>query len=103
MDRWESLDKRSLSDKEGFCSELNLEDITDEDYGHTQKVWKKFKIKSLGECHDFYVQRDALLLADVFENFRNKFIEIYQLDSAHFLSAPGLACQACLKKTGEEL
>ena len=43
----------------------------------------------------------SLLLADVFENFRNKYIEIYELDLAHFLSAPGLACQACLKKKQE--
>ena len=42
-------------------------------------------------------------LADVFENFRNKCIEIYELDPAHFLSAPGLAWQACLKKTKVEL
>ena len=46
-----------------------------------------------------YVQTDTLLLADVFENFRNKSIEIYEIDPAHFLSAPGLALQACLKKT----
>ena len=50
-----------------------------------------------------YVQSDALLLADVFANFRNKFIEIYELYPAHFLSALGLAWQACLKKTGVEL
>ena len=46
---------------------------------------------------------DALLLADVFENFRSKGIEIYKLDPAHFLSAPGLAWQACFKKTGVKL
>ena len=50
-----------------------------------------------------YIQSDALLLPDVFENFRNKFMEIYELDPAHFLSAIGLAWQACLKKTGVEL
>ena len=49
------------------------------------------------------VQSDTLLLADVFENFRSKCIEIYELDPAHFLSAPGLAWQACLKKTGVKL
>ena len=53
--------------------------------------------------HDLYVQCDTLLLADVFENFRDKCIEIYDLDPAHFLSAPGLAWQACLKKTGIKL
>ena len=46
-----------------------------------------------------YVQSDTLLLADVFENFRDKCIDIYKFDPAHFLSAPGLAWQACLKKT----
>ena len=50
-----------------------------------------------------YVQSDTLLLADVFENFRNKFIEIYELDPAHFLSAPGLALQSCLMKRVVEL
>ena len=50
-----------------------------------------------------HVQSDTLLLADIFENFRNKCIEIYELDPAHFLSAPGLAWQACLKKTEVEL
>ena len=56
-------------------------------------------MNNLGGYHDLYVQSDALLLADVFENFKNKCSEIYKLDSAHFLSAPGLAWQACLKKT----
>ena len=50
-----------------------------------------------------YVQSDTLLLADVFENFRGKCIEIYELDPAHFLSAPGLTWQACLKKTGVKI
>ena len=48
---------------------------------------KHFKLKIFGEYHDLYVQYDMFLLADVFENFRNKIIEIYKLDPAHFLSA----------------
>ena len=52
---------------------------------------------------NLYVQSDTLLLADVFENFRDKCIEIYELDPAHFVSAPGLAWQACLKKTNVKL
>ena len=103
MDSWEIFGETSLPDKEAFYSELNLEDITDEDYEHAQKVWKVFGIKNLGEYHDLYVQSDTLLLADVFENFRDKCIEIYELDPAHFLSAPGLAWQACLKKTKVKL
>ena len=50
-----------------------------------------------------YVQSNTLLLADVFKNFRNKCIEIYELDSANFLSAPGLPWQVCLKKKGKRL
>ena len=63
----------------------------------------KQKMKNLGEYHDLHVQSDTSLLADKFENFRDKSIEIYGLDPAHFLSAPGLAWQACLKKTKVKL
>ena len=62
-------------------------------------IWNK----NLGEHHDLYLQCDTLLLADVFENCRDKCIEIYGLDLAHFLPAQGLAWQACLKKTGVKL
>ena len=103
MDSWERFNEESLPDKESFYSELNKEDITNEEYEHAQKVWDVFEIKSLGEYHDLYVQSDTSLLADVFENFRDKCIEIYELDPAHFLSAPGLSWQACLKKTGVKL
>ena len=61
---------------------------------------KELKLKNLGNYYDLYVQSDTLLLADVFENFRNKCIEIYELDPAHFLSPPGLVWQTCLRKTG---
>ena len=66
INSWERLDKTSLPDDKAFYSELNLEDITDEDYIHAQKVFKYFKLKNLGEYHDLYVQSDTLLLADVF-------------------------------------
>ena len=103
MDSWQRFHEESLPDKESFYRNLHLENITDEDYEHAQKVWEIFKIKNLGKYHDLYVQSDTFLLADVFENFRDKCIEIYRLDPAHFLSAPGLAWQACLKKTGVKL
>ena len=60
---------------------------------------KIFKIKNLGKYHYLYIQNNTLLLADVFENFRNICLEICELDLAHFLTAPGLAWQAALKKT----
>ena len=57
-----------------------------------------FEIKNMGENHDLYVLSDTLLLANVFGNFRDKCIEIYRFDPPYFLSAPGLAWQAWLKK-----
>ena len=67
-----------------------MEDIADVDHRHAKRVFKNLNNKNLGDYHDLYVQSDTLLLADIFENFRNKFIEIYELDPAYFLSAPGL-------------
>ena len=97
MDSWERFNK-TLPPKKAFYSKLNLEDISDKDYLYAQNVWDAFGIRNLGEYHDLYVQTDTLLLADVYEKFRDKCIEIYGLDPSHFLSAPGLAWQACLKK-----
>ena len=79
MDSWRKFDENTLRPKEAFYSNLNLEDISDEDYAHAQKVWDVFEINNLGEYHDLYVQSDTLLLADVFENFRNTCFEKYQL------------------------
>ena len=103
MDNWERFDETPLPNKESFYSSLNMENIDDIDYRHGNNVFKKFKLKNLGEYHNLYVQSDTLLLADVFENFRNMCIKVYELDPAHFLSLPGLAWQECLKKTNVKL
>ena len=103
MDSWGRFDETSLPDKKSFYSELYPEGITDEDYTHAQKVFKELGLKNLGDYYDLHVQSDTLLLTDLFENFRNKSIEIYELDPAHFLSTPILAWQACIKKTEVEL
>ena len=103
MDSWKRFKAESLPHKESFYRKLNKEGISDEDYAHAQKVWDALNIKKLGEYHDLYVQSDTALLADVFKSFRDKCLEIYELDPAHFLSAPGLAWQACLKKIQVEL
>ena len=97
-DSWEKFDETALPPKEDFYSEINLEGVSDEDYAHAQKVWNVFEIKNRGEYHDLYLQSNTLLLLDVFENFRNKCLEIYELDPIYFVSAPGLAWQACVKK-----
>ena len=54
-----------MPDKEVFYRSLNIEDITDVDYEHTNKVFKTFRLKHLGEYHDLYAQSDTLLIADV--------------------------------------
>ena len=99
MDSWERFVETSFPNEEAFYSSLNMENITDVDYRHAKRELKNLNNKNLCDYHDLYVQGDTLLLADIFENFRDKCIEIYELDPAHFLSAPGLASQACLKKT----
>ena len=103
MDGWDKFNETSIPSKESFYSNLTMEDISETDYRHAINIFKRFKLNNLGDYHDLYVQSDTVLLADVFENFRNKCLEVYELDPAHFLSLPGLAWQACLKKTGIEL
>ena len=103
MDNWERFNETSLPSKESFYSNLNMEDIADIDYRHGSNVFNKFKLNNLGDYHDLYVQSDTLLLADVFENFRDMCLKEYELGPAHFLSLPGLAWQAFLKKTNVKL
>ena len=100
---WERFSEISLPSKEDLYSNLNMEDINDIDYRHANNVFKRFKLENLGDYHDLYVQSDTLLLADVFNNFRDMCLKEYELDPAHFLSLPRLAWQACLKKTNIEL
>ena len=103
MDSWEKFDENKLPPKEAFYINLNLEDMSDEDYVHAQKVWDVFKIRNRGRYHDLYVKSDTLLLADVFENFKNMCLDIYELDPVYFVSVPGLAWQASLKKAEVKL
>ena len=99
----EKLSDTQLPPKEEFYSKLNDEDITDDDYQHATNVWNTFKCKSLRDYHDLYLKSDVLLLSDVFENFRKTCLKHYKLDPAHYYTSPGLAWDACLKETGQEL
>ena len=103
MDDWEKLNETSLPEKEEFYGNLNLEDITDADYMHAKRVCKDYEIKHLGECYDLYLKNDTLLLADLFENFREMCLKVCHLDPEKFLSAPGFAWQAALKQTEGKL
>ena len=103
IDGWDKFNEKIIPSKELFYSNLTLENISETDYAHANNVFKKFNINNLGEYHDLYVRSDTLLLADIFENFRQSCLKNYELDPAHFVSLPGFAWQACLKKTNVEL
>ena len=95
---WERFDETSLPNKEAFYSSLNMKGITSVDYRYAKRIYKESKLKNLGDYHDLYFQSDTLLLADVFENFRNKCIEIYGLDPAHFSVCTRISMTSLLKK-----
>ena len=93
--------KQHYLKKKDFYSHLVMEDITNADYAHKKRPCEDFAIRNLGQCQDLFLQGDILLLADVFENFRNMCFKIYELDPAKFLSVPGLAWQVTFKKTSK--
>ena len=99
----ERFDDEQLPPKEAFYSKLSGECISDDDYKHAHAVWDEFGMKTFKDYHDLYNVSDVLLLADVFENFRDVCMKNYQLDPAWYYTAPGLAWDAALKKTGVEL
>ena len=71
MDSFEKFDQTKLPAKKQFYSILNDLHINNKEYDHAKKVWKTFKVKNMGEYLDLYLKSDVLLLADVFESFRN--------------------------------
>ena len=103
MDSWKRFEETALPPKAQFYSRLNMENISNKDYEHAQQVWNTMTPKgeraTMGDYHDVYLVTDVLLLADVFETFRDTCMQHYKLDPAHFYTAPGLAWQAALKYT----
>ena len=81
MDSWAKFSEISLPSKEDFYSNLNMEDISDIDYRHANNVFNGFKLETLGDYDDLYVQSDTLLLADAFNNFRDMCIKEYELET----------------------
>ena len=92
-----NFNETQLPPKDKFYSMLHDCGISDDDYEHAQKVWKEFKIKNMGDYHDLYLKTNVLLLADVFEEFRNVSLENYSLDPAWYYTSPGLSWDALLK------
>lgn len=99
MDSWEKFDEQVLPHSEAFYNDLTSEPIKEEDYSHAKAVWDHFRIDSLGSYHNFYVRLDTLLLADIFQNFRELCLSFYKLDPCHMFTAAGLAWRSCLKMT----
>ena len=89
--------------QKAFNSKLSGKGISDKNYKHVWNVWNTFKMKTFKEYHELYNITDVLLLADVFENFRDICLKIYGLDPVYYFTAPGLAWDACLKITGISL
>ena len=102
MTSWDKF-KESLPPIEAFYSKLNMSKISSNNYQHAQRVWKEFGIRNLGDYLDLYLRIDVVLLANVFEAFRDTCLKHYSLDPAHFYMAPELAWKACLRKTGVRL
>ena len=103
MSSWDKFNEGRLPSKDKFYSNLNMAGVGDKEYEHACKVWREFGIKNMGEYHDLYLKTDVILLANVFESFRNVCMDNYGLDPAHLYTALGLAWKACLKKTGIRL
>ena len=91
--------KEQLRSKEKFYSSLTGKKNTNKEYDHVLKVWKKFEMKTMKYYHDLYLKCDVLLLADVFEKFRNNSIKNSGLCPSHYLSAPALSWDAMLSMT----
>ena len=103
MSSWDRFEETQLLPIEAFYSKLSMSLISSNDYQHAQRVWKEFRIHNLRDYHDLYLRTDVVLLANVYEAFREMCLEHYKLDPAHFYTSPGLAWKACLKCTGIRL
>lgn len=99
MDSWEKLEETQLPSQADFDDDFNDSKISDEQYSFAKKVWDRFHIKSLREYTNLYLKTDVLLLADIFENFRDNSIKIHELDPAHYLTLPGYSWDCMLKYT----
>ena len=103
LDTEEKFNDTKLPPQEVFYSKLSGKGITEKNYKHVWNVWNTFKMKTFKDYHKLYNETDVLLLADVFENFRNLCLKIYGLDPVYYYTAPGLAWDACLKMTNINL
>ena len=103
LNSFDRFKETSLPDKKAFYSTFRNSNVTDKDYEHAINVWNKFNMKTFGDYHDIYLKTDVLLLADIYENFRDLCLTYYKLDLVHYFGTPGIAWDACLKLSKQEL
>ena len=103
FDSIEKLKYKELPPIEEFYSQLSGEGISEEDYQHVKNVWNVFECNTFKDYLELYNRIDVLLLADIFENFRDICMKNYEIDPAYYFTAPGLFWDAMLKMTGIEL
>lgn len=103
FDSMEKLGEISLPPRIDFYSKLSCKGVSVKEYEHALLVWETFGCRTFADYIRLYLETDVLLLADVFTAFRKMSMEAYQLDPAHFHTAPGLAWKASQKVTGQVL
>ena len=103
MDSFQKFSETQLPKRDDFYSLLTNEEISESEYAHAQKVWETFGIENMGQYHDLYLKSDVLLLADIFQNFREINLTNSGLDPAHYVSSPGLSWDAMQKMTNVKL
>ncbi|XP_077262575.1 uncharacterized protein LOC143897644 [Temnothorax americanus] len=100
VDSLDKLRETDLPPREVFYSSLTDETASESDYEHATRVWRRFRVRDLGEYSDLYLKTDVLLLADIFENFRDTCMASYGLDPAYYYTLPGFTWDAMLRYTG---
>ena len=103
VNSWDQFNETQLPPIDAFYSNLNMSSISNDDYQHAQQVWEEFGIHNLWDFHDLCLRTDVVLLADMYEAFRDTCLKHYKLDPVHFYTSKGLAWKACLKHTGIKL
>ena len=98
-----NFDETEIPPQDAFYSALTEECVDDDEYHRAQKIWENFGCRTMRDYHDLYLATDVLLLADVFENFRELGRKHFNLDPAHYFTLPGYSWDACLKMTGVKL
>ena len=114
MNSFERFNEKKLPAKKYFYSSSKDGKIGDDGKisdGHVsvkgdftcEKIWDKFEMENMSDYYDYYLKKDVLLLADVFEKFIGTFLKYYGVDPCHYFSSPGLSWDAMLKMTGVKL